>query len=130
MYGCQLPWRSHISQHIKSLHWLPVKSRIEFKILVMVFKTIQSGHSEYLNTKLVPYMCSLNTQRGNSNNKILQTVDYDRKMHTSFQQLNFSFAYSAPRLWNNLPLELGLFDFLYTFRKKLKTHLFASIYPK
>ena len=59
------------------------------------------------------------------------TVDYDRicKVHTSSKQLNFSFAYSAPRLWNGLPLELRLSDSLSTFRKKVITHLFASIHP-
>ena len=73
-------------------------------------------------------MCSLNTWRSNTDNKILYTVDYDRKVHTSFQQLNFSFAYSAPRLWKDFPLELRLSDSLSTFRKKLETHLFAPIY--
>jgi hypothetical protein len=35
----------------------------------------------------------------------------------------------APQLWNSLPIELRTAPSLYTFRRKLKTHLFAKAYP-
>ena len=59
---------------------------------------------------------------------ILKTIYYQRILHTSFQQLQYSFAYSAPRFWNDLPLELQHSDSLARFRKGLKAHLFASAY--
>ena len=82
------PWNLCFSLSCQSFYWLPIKSRIEIKTLVTVFNTMQSGHPEYLNGNLVPYMCSLNARRSNPDNKILCTVAYDRKVHTCFKQSN------------------------------------------
>ena len=37
---CSIPRFNHITPVLYSLHWLPVAYRIEFKILVLTFKTI------------------------------------------------------------------------------------------
>ena len=34
---------SHITQALQDLHWLPVRARIHFKILILVFKAIHDG---------------------------------------------------------------------------------------
>ena len=52
---CRLPWRSHVSNHLQSLHWLPIKFRIDFKIGVVVFKTLQYGLPKYLDEYLALY---------------------------------------------------------------------------
>ena len=95
-----------MSKHMKSLHWLPVKSRINFKIGVIIFKTTLHGLPTYLHEYLAPYTCAVNTRRSNPDNMILKTIDYQRRLHSSFQHLQYSFAYSAPRLWNDLPWKL------------------------
>ena len=69
-------------------------------------------------------MCSLNTSIPDYN--ILYTVEYDHKLQTFFQKLYFSDAFSTPRLWNDLHMDLRLHDSLFTFCKKLKTHHFAQ----
>ncbi|RXN31585.1 RNA-directed DNA polymerase from mobile element jockey-like protein [Labeo rohita] len=40
--------RSHISPVLRSLHWLPVRFRVEFKILMFVFKAINGLAPVYL----------------------------------------------------------------------------------
>ena len=45
---CRLPWRARVSSSMKSLHWLPIRFRINFKISVIVYKTLQSGEPKYL----------------------------------------------------------------------------------
>ena len=126
---CRLPWRSHVSSHLRSLHWLPIRYRIDFKIGVLVFKTLHLGFPKYLLDYLASYTCNANTRRSNPANKLLKTVDFQRNVHSSFNQLKKSFAYSAPRLWNALPLDLRLLESLHGFRRHLKKHLFSLAYP-
>ena len=38
-----------------SLHWLPVKSRIEFKILLLAYKALNGQSPSYLKELIVPY---------------------------------------------------------------------------
>uniref|UniRef100_A0A669B839 Reverse transcriptase domain-containing protein n=1 Tax=Oreochromis niloticus TaxID=8128 RepID=A0A669B839_ORENI len=47
--------REHISPVLASLHWLPVKSRIEFKILLLTYKVLNNQAPSYLNDLVVPY---------------------------------------------------------------------------
>ena len=39
--------------HVRELHWLPVKFRVEFKIALLVFKTMSGLASQYLSELLV-----------------------------------------------------------------------------
>ncbi len=45
--------RDHISQILASLHWLPVKFRIDFKIAVFVYKALSGLAPKYI--LLIPY---------------------------------------------------------------------------
>ena len=36
----RLKKQDHITEHMKKLHWLPIKARIEFKILLLTYKTV------------------------------------------------------------------------------------------
>ena len=126
---CRLPWRGHVSKAIKSLHWLFIQSRIKFKTLVIIYKNLQCGEPHHLKEHLVPYTCPINTHRSNLDKQILRTTDYEQRIHSSFKQLSHSFAYSAPRLWNDLPLDIRLAKNILCFRKDLKTHQFSLAYP-
>ena len=45
----------HISPALASLHWLPVKFRIDYKILLLTFKALHGLAPSYLNDLLFPY---------------------------------------------------------------------------
>ena len=47
--------RDHISPVLSSLHWLPVKYRIEFKILLLTYKSLNDQAPSYLKDLVVPY---------------------------------------------------------------------------
>ena len=50
------PDRDHdIDEVLESLHWLPVKYRILFKVLMLVYKCLNNLALEYLSSLLVPY---------------------------------------------------------------------------
>ena len=44
---------SSASSALKDLHWLPIRARIEFKVLIQVFKCLNSQAPQYLINKLV-----------------------------------------------------------------------------
>ena len=43
-----LPKYSHVTGLFKELHWLPVRERIQFKILLLTFKAIHGHAPDYL----------------------------------------------------------------------------------
>lgn len=47
--------RDHISPILASLHWLPVKYRIEFKVLLFIFKALHGLAPHYISDLLCPY---------------------------------------------------------------------------
>ena len=60
--------------------------------------------------------------------KRLRSNDGILLSHPNFKTLttlgNRAFVASAPKLWNDLPLEIRMAKSVYTFNKVLKTHLF------
>ena len=45
---CLIPKFAHITLVLRELHWLPVKFRVEFKIALLVFKTLNGLAPQYL----------------------------------------------------------------------------------
>ena len=109
----------HITPVLRSLHWLPLKHRILFKVLLFTYRAL-SGLAP-------PYLCDL-----------LIKHEPKRKLRSNGQQLlsvprsfhkntgDRTFAVAAPTEWNKLPLEIRQSSSLCTFKTKLKTHLFKQ----
>lgn len=109
----------HISERLKSLHWLPVRQRIIFKIAVLAFKCINGLCPDYLKSAcmsvdLISYRSSL---RSSTNGMMLT-----HRTKTSIGKRSF-FIY-APSVWNSLPCDLRTIESLDVFRRKLKFFLF------
>ena len=104
----------HITPLLKSLHWLPVKYRIVFKIVLITFKAIHGLASAYIS-ELISVR---NTRRYDfrSNDGLLTTLG-DRSFHAA-----------APKLWNDLPGSIRNSQSLNKFKKAIKTVLFAKFY--
>ena len=47
----------------------------------------------------------------------------------SVKHFDHSFAFDAPKIWNELPHDVRSATSVASFRKKLKTYLFAKAYP-
>ena len=47
--------REHITPVLKSLHWLPVSYNIDFKVLLLLHKSLNGLHSEYISDMLHEY---------------------------------------------------------------------------
>ena len=113
--------REHISPVLASLHWLPVKSRIEFKILLLTFKALNNMAPVYLEELLVPYQPTRALRSQNSGLLVVPKVSKSRVGARAF-------SYQAPLLWNHLPLSVREADTICTFKSRLKTFLFDKAY--
>ena len=129
----RVPRRDHITPHLFKLHWLPIRERILFKTCVIIYKTLDSNQPLYLKHHLVPWTPTHSYSTRSSKNIVLSPkLDcpyYDRNTYKSYFHLKNSFYFSAPRLWNDLPVNLRSAPSLSSFRRQLKTYLFLKAYP-
>ena len=82
------------------LHWLPIRFRCEYKMLLLVYRCIKGQAPEHLQQKLLlrnpaQMMCSA------TECNFLQ-IPYNRRKTLADQGVSST----GPRLWNSLPLEL------------------------
>jgi len=101
---------------LSELHWLPVNSRITFKLACLTYKLRTTGQPAYLRTLLHHYTptCTLW-----STNQFFIEVP---RFSTEFGKRSIS--YLAPTVWNALPLNIRLSPTFDTFKRCPKTHLF------
>ena len=106
---------------LKSLHWLPIKFRIQFKICTFVFRCLNDGQPSYLSSLLFS-ADSVKHLRSNNTNKLKEP-----RIRTKLGARAFSV--SGPTLWNLLPGHLRVAKNISSFRKLLKTHFFDLAFP-
>ncbi|ROJ36101.1 RING finger protein 166 [Anabarilius grahami] len=111
----------HISPVLSSLHWLPVKHRIDFKILLITYKALNGLAPQYLSELLMHYSPSRLLRSQNSGQLIIPRISKSTAGGRSF-------SYLAPKLWNNLPSIVRDADTLCQFKSRLKTYLFNLAY--
>ena len=109
----------HISEDLKDLHWLPVKSRIEFKILLLTWKALNDQAPVYLK-ELLKY------KEDKHDSRVKNTLFVPKTKLVTCGDRAFSTA--APVLWNSLPNQLRNIDKVSSFKKQLKTYLFRKAY--
>ena len=118
-------WSEHITPILikkKKLRWLPVKARIDYKILLITFKTICGYSPKYLYDLIQLCQYSYNLRSSSSTNLLLQPRT--RYIHYGDR----TFSYAAPRLWNSLPNYIRNSNSVGTYKIHIKTHLFKMYY--
>ncbi len=110
----------HITPVLRSLHWLPVTCRIDFKVLLLVYKSLNGLGPKYIAEMLKEY----------KPNRPLRSLGSSQleipRVHT--KQRESAFSYFAACSWNQLPEEIRCAEILSTFKSRLKTHLFSCAY--
>ena len=107
---------------LHDLHWLPVVLRIQYKMIVTVFKAYRSGTPQYLADITVKHS-PVRSLRSSQDHNLLVEPKYNGERFGAK-----SFSVAGPRLWNGLPVDLRAITSLDTFKKHLKTHLFRKHY--
>ena len=111
----------HITPTLQKLHWLPVKYRIEYKILLLTFKALNGMAPSYIRD-LIKVSQQSRSRRSNSKNLLIAP----HNSHAKTGDRSFTFA--APTLWNKIPQECRDAKTVQDFKSKLKTHLFKQAY--
>ena len=89
----------HVTPILKNLHWLPVEKRIEFKILLIAYKTIHGQSADYLKPLIEMYQASRTLRSSSFSLLCPQTAKTENYGCTAF-------SFVAPKLWNSLPEDI------------------------
>ena len=90
---------SHITLLLVDLHWLPVKFRIEFKILLIVFKIFKGLAPSYSSFLITPKPVSKYNLRSSSDSTLPSYPNVKLKATLGER----AFLLAAPKLWNAVP---------------------------
>ena len=126
---CRTTCLSHTTSLRKALHWLPIRHRCIFKTALLVYKYLHTNCPKYFSPFLKVRQCAYNTRLSQSDGIILHVPQYQPSIYKSTKQFGLSFAYDAPKIWNELPDNVRSATSIASFRKKLKAYLFCQAYP-
>ena len=115
----------HISPILAMLHWLSIRFRIDFKVLMLTYKALNGLGPRYLAERLLPPRSTRITRTSQEVRLRSLTPRKARKERTQ----NRAFSAVAPRLWNNLPPAICAAPMLGRFKNQLKTWLYVQAFP-
>ena len=111
--------RTNVNSVIKSLHWLPIASRIRFK-LSLLMHGVNNGTSQAYPSDITSPISSMPGDRRLCS-ATTNEVDVTRT-RTEFGDRAFYVA--GPCEWNNLPADVRNSTDLSTFKRAIKMHSF------
>ena len=116
----RIPKKQNITPILKQLHWLPVHTRIDYKIAIITHKCIhEPDFPIYLKNSISRYCPSRNLRSSNS----CTLVKPKMRLKTYGDR---SFQYQAALIWNSLPEDLRQVESFTQFKSMLKTHYFCK----
>lgn len=106
----------HVTSLLQELHWLPIEFRINYKINLLTFKSLQGYAPKYLQELLIPYRP----------NRSLRSASKGLLMEhsTKTKHGDRSYRACAPKMWNTLPEDVKCAKDMDSFKRKLKTYYF------
>ena len=113
--------RSRITPVLKELHWFPVHSRIQYKIMSQTSRAIHHQAPNYLSDMLSIYRP---TRSLRSESTISLTVPRTRTATYGDR----TFRKAAATVWNNLPANIRNSNSCSSFQRQLKTFIFRQEY--
>ena len=116
-------WMEHITLILcDTLHWLPVRQRIKYKIALMAFNCLRGTCPAYFKQTCVP-VHTVAGLRSAAHGDLFVPLTRTKKIGPR------SFRVSGPATWNSLPRSLRNTDILRDkFVRGLKTWLFKCAY--
>ena len=120
------PRRDHITEVLIDLHWLKIKERIVYKILIFTFKA-------FIDRTAPLYLCELIEQQKSKTNTrlagdafLLKLPPPSRNFADTFYER--SFLYGAPYEWNKLDERVRRLTEFNMFKSEIKTLLFLRYF--
>ncbi len=100
-----------------SLHWLPVAACIQFKTLMLAYRTTTGSAPTYFHSLLRIYIPSRSLRSASERHLVVAS-------QRGSKSLSRTFLFTVPGCWNDLPTPIWNAGSLSTFKQQLKTHLF------
>ena len=114
----------HITPLLMELHWLPIQLRIEFKIVLIVFKSFKGLAPSCLSSLITRKPESRYSLRNSSNTTLRCYPSFKSKATLGDR----AFMFAAPKLWNNLPRDIRESSSINSFKSKLQTFLLKKAF--
>ncbi len=111
------PKRAHVTPLFVSLHWLPVAARIQFKTLMLAYRTTTGSAPTYFHSLLRIYIPSRSLRSASERRLVVPS-------QRGSKSLSRTFSFTVPGRWNDLPTPIWNAGSLSIFKQQLKTHLF------
>ncbi len=131
------PKRAHVTPLFVSLHWLPVAARIQFKTLMLAYRTTTGSAPAYFHSLLQIYIPSRSLRSASERRLVVPS-------QRGSQSLSRTFSFTVPGRWNDLPphpeywipvnfqatTENSSLSTLLDYIKKKKKKIELSLFPK
>ena len=117
----------HIKPLLENLHWLKVGDRIQYKILLTVFRALNGTSPSCISELCVPDLAVRRPLRSTARSRNL-LVEPSRAGKTNFFERAFRVA--GPVGWNRLPKEIRCAETVNQFKRQLKAALFARSFSR
>ncbi len=111
------PKRSHVTSLFISLHWLPVAARIQFKTLMLAYRTTTGSAPSYFHSLMTIYIPSRSLRSASEQRLVVPS-------QRGSKSLSRTFSFTVPGRWNDPPTHIRTAGSLSIFKQQLKTHLF------
>ncbi len=111
------PKRAHVTPLFVSLHWLPVAARIQFKTLMLAYRTTTGSAPTYFHSLLRIYLPSRSLRSASERHLVVPS-------QRGSKSLSRTFSFTVPGRWNDLPTPIRNAGSLSIFKQQLNTHLF------
>src|SRR5208282_855824 len=109
-----------ITTVLAKLHWLPIQSRIQFKLAVTTYTALTTQQPSYL-ADLLQHHVPIRQLRSSSRNLL-------REDCCKLKFADRAFRHAAPTLWNSLPSGItSNLSTLTVFKRSLKTELYRRV---
>ena len=111
--------RDHAKPLLRSLHWLSVRARIEYKISTLCYRSRDSSAPAYFSDLLSVYQPSRSLRSADAGLMTVPLIKLNKYGKRAF-------SYIGPVTWTSLPKPLRDAPSLPSFKSNLKTFLFKK----
>jgi len=117
-----LPYH-HVTLVQRSLHWLPIHQRIQYKLCILMYGAAHGYAPDYITNMVT--LTSATSSRSHLRSANSLTFDTPQML---MRMGDCALSVAGPPTWNALPADICCAPSLDTCKKRLKSHLFSAAY--
>ena len=111
--------REHVTPILRELHWLPIRYRSEYKVLLLTYRILNNISSESLSSLIHRYEPRRALRSANENYLSRPSIPKNKYGQRAMSNL-------APFLWNSIPSAVRKAASVDQFKTMLKTHFYIE----